>query len=310
MESRMDSLLSKWRKVISQLGNIPYLSIVPQPEMKDFTTWKVGGKVLALVEVKSGENLDQVISLCEEEGIEWRVLGRGSNILVKDEGFPGVVIKLGGEFRELKREGGYIEGGAGVPLPRLVNFALEECLGGMEFLVGVPGTVGGAVRINAGCFGGEIGSIVEKVEVRKKNGKREWLKRDDLCFSYRHSNLKKEKTVILKAVFGLFPENREVLEKRTRKFSCLRKERQPLEWPSAGSVFLNPEGDSAARIIEEMGFKGLRLGRAQISSKHSNFIINLGGAKSREIEYLINWVQKEIYINKGVWLEREVELWS
>lgn len=310
MESRMDSLLSKWRKVINQLGNIPHLSIVPQPEMKDFTTWRVGGKALALVEVKSGEDLDQVISFCEEEEIMWRVLGRGSNILVKDEGFPGVVIRLGGEFRELKREGDYIEGGAGVSLSRLVNFTLEECLGGMEFLVGVPGTVGGAVRINAGCFGGEIGSLVEKVEVRKENGKREWLERDDLSFSYRHSNLKKEEVVILKAVFGLVPENRVILEKRIKEFSYLRRRGQPLEWPSAGSVFLNPEGDSAARIIEEMGFKGLRLGRAQVSSKHSNFIINLGGAKSREIEYLINWVQKEVYMNKGVWLEREVELWS
>lgn len=309
MESGMDSLLSRWRKIINQLENIPHLSIIPQPEMKNFTTWKVGGKALALVEVRNGGCLDEVISSCEREGIKWKILGRGSNVLVKDEGFPGVVIKLGGEFCELKREGNCIEGGAGAPLSHLVSFAREECLGGIEFLVGVPGTVGGAVRINAGCFGKEIGPLVEKVEIREENGNREWLNRDDLFFSYRYSNLKKEKIVILKAVFNLFPEEQEILEERIREFCYLRKEGQPLEWPSAGSVFLNPEGNSAARIIEEMGFKGLRLGRAQISSKHSNFIVNLGGAKSWEIEYLINWVQKEVYKNKGIWLEREVELW-
>lgn len=309
MESGMDSLLSRWRKIINQLENIPHLSIIPQPEMKNFTTWKVGGKALALVEVRNGGCLDEVISSCEREGIKWKILGRGSNVLVKDEGFPGVVIKLGGEFCELKREGNCIEGGAGAPLSHLVSFAREECLGGIEFLVGVPGTVGGAVRINAGCFGKEIGPLVKKVEIREENGNREWLNRDDLFFSYRYSNLKKEKIVILKAVFNLFPEEQEILEERIREFCYLRKEGQPLEWPSAGSVFLNPKGNSAARIIEEMGLKGLRLGRAQISSKHSNFIVNLGGAKSWEIEYLINWVQKEVYKNKGIWLEREVELW-
>ncbi len=309
MESGMDSLLSRWRKIINQLENIPHLSIIPQPEMKNFTTWKVGGKALALVEVRNGGCLDEVVSSCEREGIKWKILGRGSNVLVKDEGFPGVVIKLGGEFCELKREGNCIEGGAGAPLSHLVSFAREECLGGIEFLVGVPGTVGGAVRINAGCFGKEIGPLVKKVEIREENGNREWLNRDDLFFSYRYSNLKKEKIVILKAVFNLFPEEQEILEERIREFCYLRKEGQPLEWPSAGSVFLNPEGNSAARIIEEMGLKGLRLGRAQISSKHSNFIVNLGGAKSWEIEYLINWVQKEVYKNKGIWLEREVELW-
>lgn len=309
MESGMDSLLSRWRKIINQLENIPHLSIIPQPEMKNFTTWKVGGKALALVEVRNGGCLDEVISSCEREGIKWKILGRGSNVLVKDEGFPGVVIKLGGEFCELKREGNCIEGGAGAPLSHLVSFAREECLGGIEFLVGVPGTVGGAVRTNAGCFGKEIGPLVKKVEIREENGNREWLNRDDLFFSYRYSNLKKEKIVILKAVFNLFPEEQEILEERIREFCYLRKEGQPLEWPSAGSVFLNPEGNSAARIIEEMGLKGLRLGRAQISSKHSNFIVNLGGAKSWEIEYLINWVQKEVYKNKGIWLEREVELW-
>ena len=309
MESGMDSLLSRWRKIINQLENIPHLSIIPQPEMKNFTTWKVGGKALALVEVRNGGCLDEVVSSCEREGIKWKILGRGSNVLVKDEGFPGVVIKLGGEFCELKREGNCIEGGAGAPLSHLVSFAREECLGGIEFLVGVPGTVGGAVRINAGCFGKEIGPLVKKVEIREENGNREWLNRDDLFFSYRYSNLKKEKIVILKAVFNLFPEEQEILEEKIREFCYLRKEGQPLEWPSAGSVFLNPEGNSAARIIEEMGLKGLRLGRAQISSKHSNFIVNLGGAKSWEIEYLINWVQKEVYKNKGIWLEREVELW-
>ncbi len=305
----MDSLFSKWQKVINQLGNLPHVSIVLEPEMKNFTTWKVGGKALALIEVRNEDDLDQVIFSCEKEGIKWKILGRGSNILVRDDGFPGVVIKLGGEFSELKREGNSIEGGGGVPLSRLVSFALQESLGGMEFLVGVPGTIGGAVRINAGCFGGNVGSLVREVEIREESGERKWLKGSDLAFSYRYSNLKKEGIVILRAIFNLVGEDRKISEEKIKRFSSLRREKQPLEWPSAGSVFLNPCGYSAARIIEEMGFKGLRLGRAQVSPRHSNFIINLGGAKSREIEYLINWVHKEVYTHKGIWLEKEIELW-
>jgi len=305
----MDSLFSKWQKVINQLGNLPHVSIVLEPEMKNFTTWKVGGKALALIEVRNEDDLDQVIFSCEKEGIKWKILGRGSNILVRDDGFPGVVIKLGGEFSELKREGNSIEGGGGVPLSRLVSFALRESLGGMEFLVGVPGTIGGAVRINAGCFGGNVGSLVREVEIREESGERKWLKGSDLVFSYRYSNLKKEGIVILRAIFNLVGEDRKISEEKIKRFSSLRREKQPLEWPSAGSVFLNPCGYSAARIIEEMGFKGLRLGRAQVSPRHSNFIINLGGAKSREIEYLINWVHKEVYTHKGIWLEKEIELW-
>ena len=156
--------------MINQLGNLPHVSIVLEPEMKNFTTWKVGGKALALIEVRNEDDLDQVIFSCEKEGIKWKILGRGSNILVRDDGFPGVVIKLGGEFSELKREGNSIEGGGGVPLSRLVSFALQESLGGMEFLVGVPGTIGGAVRINAGCFGGNVGSLVREVEIREESG--------------------------------------------------------------------------------------------------------------------------------------------
>lgn len=295
--------------MINQLGNLPHVSIVLEPEMKNFTTWKVGGKALALIEVRNKDDLDQVIFSCEKEGIKWKILGRGSNILVRDDGFPGVVIKLGGEFSELKREGNSIEGGGGVPLSRLVSFALQESLGGMEFLVGVPGTIGGAVRINAGCFGGNVGSLVREVEIREESGERKWLKGSDLVFSYRYSNLKKEGIVILRAIFNLVGEDRKISEEKIKRFSSLRREKQPLEWPSAGSVFLNPCGYSAARIIEEMGFKGLRLGRAQVSPRHSNFIINLGGAKSREIEYLINWVHKEVYTHKGIWLEKEIELW-
>lgn len=310
MESRMDSLFSKWQKVMNRLGNLPHISVMLEPEMRNFTTWKVGGKALALIEVENEEDLDRVIVSCEEEGIKWKVLGRGSNILVRDEGFSGVVVKLGGEFNQLKREGNKIEGGGGVPLSRLVSFALQESLGGIEFLAGVPGTIGGAVRINAGCFGEEIGSLVGEVEIRGEDGERKKIKGNDLVFSYRYSNLKKEGIVILKATFDLFYEDKKVSKEKIKKFSSLRREKQPLEWPSAGSVFLNPCGDSAARIIEEMGFKGLRLGKAQISLRHSNFIINLGGAKSREIEYLINWVQKEVYTNKGIWLEKEIELWT
>ncbi|MCS7241697.1 MAG: UDP-N-acetylmuramate dehydrogenase [Candidatus Caldatribacterium sp.] len=280
------------------------------PELSLLTTWRIGGRALALVEVANEDELVFVLSQCDRLGIPWRVLGRGSNVLVSDRGFPGVIVRLVGSLAECRLlPENRVEAGGGVTLNHLVSFAMRNGLGGCEFLVGIPGTVGGAVVLNAGCFGGEIEQFVEEVLVREKSGGLRWKKRSELFFSYRKSSLKEESAVVLRVVFRLFPEDPQRAAEKIHHFSVLRKNSQPLEFPSAGSVFRNPPGGYAARLIEQVGCKGLRLGQAQVSPKHSNFIVNLGGARAWEVEYLMEWIRREVYRQTGIWLENEVELW-
>ncbi|MEN3185853.1 MAG: UDP-N-acetylmuramate dehydrogenase [Atribacterota bacterium] len=310
MESWSNALWEKWERVEEKFRRVRGLSIRLCPEMKCFTTFRIGGQALALLDVQNDEHLEAVIALCEENQIPWRILGRGSNILVSDLGFGGVVLRLRGDFTDLRQlDESRVEIGAGVLLKRMVEFCIQHELGGCEFLFGVPGTVGGAVLLNAGCFGGEIGNLVEKILWRNEKGQREWKSRNELSFSYRYSNLKQKNTVILRVILKLFPQTKDRSWKMIGTFSSLRKNAQPLEWPSAGSVFRNPPGDYAARLIEEMGFKGLRLGQAQVSPKHANFIVNLGGATALQVESLMEWIRREVYRGKGIVLENEVEVW-
>jgi len=301
------SIEERVEKLLRSFSGIRWLK---DPEMWALTTWRIGGKALALVEAGSEEELTTVLNHCDRLEIPWRILGRGSNILVSDRGFRGVVVRLGGRLAECSLlPGGQVEAGGGVILGRLVQFAMEHGLGGCEFLAGIPGTVGGAVVLNAGCFGKEVGELVERVLVRERNGTMRWWGRDELSFSYRGSNLRGGYMVVVKVVFQLFPEEKKQAEEKVRYFSLLRKNSQPLELPSAGSVFRNPPGEYAARLIEQAGCKGLRLGQAQVSPKHSNFIVNLGGARAWQVEYLMEWVRREVYRRTGIWLENEVELW-
>lgn len=311
MESWCNALWKKWERVEARFRQIRGLRITLCPEMKCFTTFRIGGQALALLDVQNDEQLEEVVALCEENQIPWRILGRGSNILVSDSGFKGIVLRLRGDFTDLKRlDESRVEIGAGALLKKAVEFCIQHELGGCEFLFGVPGTVGGAVLVNAGCFGGEIGNLVERVLWRNEEGRKEWKDQSELCFSYRYSNLKRKNTVILRVVLKLFPQATERSWEMVGTFSSLRKSAQPLEWPSAGSIFRNPPGYYAARLIEEMGFKGLRLGQAQVSPKHANFIVNLGGATASQVEGLMEWIRREVYRAKGILLENEVEVWK
>lgn len=311
MEGWSDACREKQRNVEKLLRLCSGIRWFRDPDMRALTTWRIGGRALALFDVANEEELTTVLSLCREFEIPWHILGRGSNILVGDQGFPGVVVRLVGQLAECRLlEGNRVEVGGGVTLGRFICFAVEQGLGGCEFLVGVPGTVGGAVVLNAGCFGGEVGEFVERVLVWERGNCSAWKGREELSFSYRSSNLRGSNAVVLKVVFRLSPESRESAEEKIQYFSFLRRHSQPLDFPSAGSVFRNPPGEYAARLIEMLGLKGLRLGQAQISPKHSNFIVNLGGAKAWQVEYLMEWVRKEVFRQTGIWLENEVELWK
>ena len=301
----------KWKSVEKEYAGSSDLIVIPQAEMKLYTTWKIGGRVVALVDVLRGVVFPKLFLKMQDLNCPWKILGRGSNILVHDQGFPGVVVRLAGEYAEMKCIGNHrIESGAGVPLSHLVSFALCHSMGGFEFLVGIPGTVGGAVRINAGCFGQEIKNLIQEILVMDNNGNIEWLERNKVDFFYRGSSLKKDRLTILKVIFQLFPDKTENIKNNIRRNSLLRKQFQPVGWPSAGCVFKNPPGDYAAKIIDQMGFKGLRTGFAQISEKHSNFIINRGAAKARDVMVLIDWIRQEVQRERNIFLENEIEVWQ
>ncbi|HSV31203.1 MAG TPA: UDP-N-acetylmuramate dehydrogenase [Atribacteraceae bacterium] len=283
---------------------------LPEPEMRCLTTWKIGGKAKALVKVRCVEALNRLIAFLDRRGITWRILGKGSNILVDDRGFNGVVIILEGDFAQLELVGSCeIEAGSGTRLIKLVSLSLFHGLTGVEFLVGVPGTIGGALLVNAGCFGQEIGRLAKQILVRNGDGTTRWLEQEEAGFTYRHSTLRLKRHVILKARFHLLPSPPEAVREKIRNYNLLRKKTQPIGYPSAGSVFKNPTEDYAARIIEAMGFKGIRVGDAQVSTRHSNFIINRGRATYREVHFLIEWIRSEVYRKRGIILENEIEVW-
>ncbi|HHT10471.1 MAG TPA: UDP-N-acetylmuramate dehydrogenase [Atribacter sp.] len=311
MEGSRQHVQEKWKSIEKEYAGSPDLIVAPQAEMKFYTTWKIGGRVIALVDVLRSVIFPNLFFKMQELDCPWKILGKGSNILVSDQGYSGVVIRLAGEYSEMNYLGNHrIESGAGVALSHLVSFALGHSLGGFEFLVGVPGTVGGAVRINAGCFGQEISNLIQEILVMDNNGNIEWLKREKIDFFYRGSSLKKDRLTILKVIFQLFSDKSENIRNNVRRYSLLRKQFQPVGWPSAGCVFKNPPGDYAAKIIDQMGFKGLRTGFAQISEKHSNFIINRGSAKARDVIVLIDWIRQEVQRERNIFLENEIEVWQ
>ncbi|MCX6090370.1 MAG: UDP-N-acetylmuramate dehydrogenase [Candidatus Atribacteria bacterium] len=301
----------KWESAGRAFTGSPALKIISGPEMKFYTTWKIGGKAVALVDIVDSRMVPDFFLRMKEAGCRYKMLGKGSNILVDDEGFPGVVVRLSGDFSRVVLQGDrIIESGAGTPLCNLVSSTLRHGLGGCEFLVGIPGTVGGAILVNAGCFGQEIGQLVSRVQVMDPDGTVHWLEKKEYGFFYRGSSLKRSEGIILRVVFSLVPDFPVVIREKIRYYSLTRKQNQPVRWPSAGSVFKNPPGFYAARIIEDLGFKGLKSGGAQISEKHSNFIVNLGGATSRDVISLIDWIRTEVLRARDISLENEIEVWQ
>jgi UDP-N-acetylmuramate dehydrogenase len=278
--------------------------------MSKFTTFQVGGKAEALYEACNLENLQAVIAYLNRENIGYLVLGRGSNLLVKDEGLEGVVIHLGGSLaniREESRNGLDILAGAGLPLIDLLAYCRASGLGGLEFLAGIPGTVGGAVAMNAGAFGKEAGDRVMEVHIVTANGDMDVRDRSGLKFSYRGLQLEKG-SVIIASRLRIDLETQEIVAKRIAGYLKKRKESQPLEYPSAGSVFKNPPNDFAGRLVEQVGLKGKKIGGAMISKKHANYIVNTGGATAKDIIGLMNLVRQKVKKETGIELEPEIQV--
>lgn len=274
------------------------------------TTFRAGGPVEALYEVHTPAELIDLVAFLAQEKIPYFVIGRGSNILVPDEGLDAVAISLKGEFLTIETAEGDAQAllvGAGASILDLLNHCQNHGLSGVEFLAGVPGTIGGAVGMNAGAFGGEIGERVRSVEFINGKGERHWLNRERLHFSYRHFE-RPPGAVITRVLFSLEKESGQWVRQRIVEYLKKKKAQQPLELPSAGSVFKNPPGHYAGKLIEDAGLKGKRIGGAMISPKHANFIVNTGQAKVADILALIHTTREKVKVRFGVDLDLEIEV--
>jgi len=270
-----------------------------------FTTFKIGGKARYFFSAKNKEDIIEALKISKEKDIPFFILGNGSNLLVSDKGFSGMIIKMDNNSFEIK--GSLIKAQAGVSLKDLVKASSLNSLSGLEWAAGIPGSVGGAVRGNAGAFGESMADITKEV-VAIDSSSLETLSFGNCNFAYRESIFKgNSNLIIIEALFELKKGNLEEINDRIKKNLSYRKERHPLDFPSAGSVFKNPEGFSAAKLISECGLLGKKIGKAQISKKHPNFIINLGGAKDKDVLSLIDLAKKEVKNKFGVDIKEEIK---
>ena len=274
------------------------------------TTFKIGGTADAYIKVTTLSSLSAILKECEESDIDYLILGNGSNVLVSDDGYRGVVIRLDGDFRKISLvDDTTIYCGAGATLAALSKFALKCGLTGLEFAWGIPGTVGGAVFMNAGAYGGEMKDVVKTVRAMDPDGTntRE-ICAEDMQFSYRHSRAQDEGFLILSAEMELTPDDPSEIAARVAELAARRNAKQPVAYPSAGSTFKRPVGGYAAALIEQSGLKGFRVGGAEVSEKHSGFVINTGGATCEDVLAVMRCVREKVFEDSGILLEPEVRL--
>ena len=270
-------------------------------------SFKVGGPCPLLIEPKNEKQLTDILKLINENNAPYIILGNGTNVLVPDEGLDKIVVKIGDEMTSLSLEGDeVICCSAGTKLVTLCKFALEHSLSGLEFAYGIPGTCGGAVFMNAGAYGGEVKDVITEITYLTPDLKLKTMPAPEAEFSYRHSAFKRSGCIVVSAKFKLNKKPQEEIKAAMNDFLSRRKDKQPLEYPSAGSTFKRPEGHFAGALIEQCGFKGRSLGGAQISDKHAGFLINKNNATAKDIIDLINLTQETVKKETGITLEPEV----
>ena len=276
--------------------------------MKNHTTFRVGGPADYFVAPHTEEEIRKIVAFCEEKEIPWFVTGNGSNLVVSDEGYHGVILSVYKNFQGIEVEGNRIRAKAGSMLVSISRAAREAGLSGMEFASGIPGTLGGGVRMNAGAYGGEMKDIIERVYVLDENGAQLELDRDALDLGYRHSCIPEKKYIVTKVVLELVPRNEAEIRSEMKELNEKRAEKQPLQYPSAGSTFKRPEGYFAGKLIMDAGLRGYQVGGAQVSEKHCGFVINKGDATAADICQLMRDVSDKVQAQFGVVLEPEVKM--
>lgn len=274
--------------------------------MKNHTSFRIGGACDIMVKINCVPLLCELIKICRESKVKYYIVGRGSNILVSDKGLHGVVLLLGQDFSDIKADGETIECSAGASLSAVCRCALDNSLTGLEFAYGIPGSVGGALYMNAGAYGGEMKDVVLSCKYIDECGEVCEMRTDEMDLSYRHSTFSERGYCIISVVFGLAKGDKTQINSRMEELMQRRRDKQPLEYPSAGSTFKRPQGDFAARLIEVCGLKGTACGGAEVSTKHSGFVINRDNADFEDVMNVVQTVKDKVKSVTGVTLECEI----
>ena len=281
-------------------------NVLTDEPMCDHTTFKIGGKADVFVSIINEHEILRLLELLRSRQIPFFILGNGSNILVSDEGYRGVIIEIGSAYSGVRMLDDIVIAKAGTTMAKLSHFAMENDLTGLEFASGIPGTVGGGIIMNAGAYGGEMRQITYRVKAVTPSGEVIYLSNAEMEFEYRNSKAKREGYIILQAEFRLHRGEKSVIEGIMRDLAKKRRDKQPLEYPSAGSTFKRPQGYYAGKLIADAGLKGLSVGGAQVSEKHAGFLINTGSATAADMYELINQVRTKVKEAYSVVLEPEV----
>ena len=289
----------------TELSGIAGVAVRVREPLSRYTSFKVGGPADYFVEAHTSRGLSACLRALEGRGVPILLLGNGSNLLVSDQGVRGAVLRLRGEFRKVRWRDFGADVGAAYAVSRLVREAVRRGRGGLEFAEGIPGSVGGSLVMNAGAYGSEMERVVNRVDAMTAAGEALALGREELRFSYRETRLPKD-AVVTRVGMVLTLETAEVVDARMRAIMTRRRESQPSGHPNFGSVFRNPPGDHAGRLIEASGLKGLRVGSAEVSRRHANFIVNRGGARAQDVRRLIEQVCSEVESRFSVRLQTEV----
>ena len=300
---------SKQQEVVTMLTKVVSKDrlLVDEPLSKH-TTFKIGGPADYLIFPSSVEEISGIMIIAKEYNLPVTVLGNGSNILVLDKGIKGLVLKFNNEMSGMEQSGQTIRVGAGAMLTDVSRYAAEQGLSGMEFAIGIPGSIGGAVFMNAGAYSGEMCQIVASALVVSKDGDIKRFSDMDIAFGYRHSIFQENGCIICEVELKLQQNEKPTIEEKMNEYTIKRETKQPLEMPSAGSTFKRPPGHFAGTLIEQAGLKGFTVGGAQVSTKHAGFVINAGGATAQDVLNLIKEVQNHVYEHSGVMLEPEVRI--
>lgn len=293
-----------FREVVAEI--LPKKNIYYKEPMSRHTSFRVGGEAACLLQIETKEQLAKILSYLQKTERDYFILGNGSNLLVGDKGYPGTIIHMGQNIAGIRIEKDRLYVEAGALLSRVAKAALEASLSGLEFASGIPGSMGGAVVMNAGAYGGEMKQVVESVSVMDKNGEIMELSGEAMEFGYRTSVIKNRPLIVLEVTLKLQQGEHAQIRQKMEELAKKRREKQPLEYASAGSTFKRPEGYYAGKLIMDSGLRGFRIGGAQVSEKHCGFIVNVGNATAADISELIEEVKERVKEKFGVTLEPEV----
>ena len=287
-------------------GLVPEENILVNEPMKKHTTFRIGGEAACYVKIENAEQLAAVRCFLQTENVPIQVLGNGSNLLFSDEGFAGVVLEICDKMNEIRAEGSKMIVQAGALMSKVARAAYENGLTGFEFAAGIPGTIGGGTVMNAGAYGGELKQVISSVKMLDEDGGIVELSNEEMEFGYRTSIVKKRPYIVVEVTLQLQPGNQKDILAVMEELAFRRRDKQPLEFPSAGSTFKRPEGYFAGELIMKAGLRGYRVGGAQVSEKHCGFVINVGGATAEDVLQLMEHVKNTVKATFGVELEPEV----